>query len=76
MQTGGQKFHRLEETALKHAAEFSWENQARRHYELAEHILSQLLTRLVLYSPLKVDIVLGKRIGLGIYARCAWYQTV
>ena len=30
---------KLEETAKSYAAEFSWENQARRHYELAEHIL-------------------------------------
>lgn len=29
----------IEERALSYAAEFSWENQARRHYELAEHVL-------------------------------------
>lgn len=29
---------RAEERALSYAAEFSWENQARRHYELAEQI--------------------------------------
>ena len=29
----------VEEMALEYAAEFSWGNQARRHYELAEHIL-------------------------------------
>ena len=27
---------KIEETALKYAAKFSWKNQARRHYELAE----------------------------------------
>jgi len=30
---------RIEEEALRYAAEFSWENQARKHYELAESIL-------------------------------------
>ena len=30
---------KIENTISKYAREFSWENQARRHYELAEHIL-------------------------------------
>ena len=30
---------RMEERALSYAAEFSWENQAGKHYELAEPIL-------------------------------------
>ncbi|MCL0035025.1 hypothetical protein M1N21_03870, partial [Dehalococcoidia bacterium] len=30
---------RMEEAALRYAAEFSWKNQSRRHYELAERIL-------------------------------------
>ncbi|MCK4368520.1 MAG: hypothetical protein KAV68_02460 [Dehalococcoidales bacterium] len=33
----------IEERALSYAVEFSWKNQARRHYELAEHILSSTL---------------------------------
>lgn len=31
---------RLEEMVLKYATEFAWANQARRHYELAEHIVA------------------------------------
>ena len=46
---------RLEEAALKYAAEFSWERQARRHYELAEHILPPVPIRLAPYSPLTVE---------------------
>lgn len=34
----------IEERALLYAAEFSWRNQARRHYELAEHVLSSAFT--------------------------------
>jgi len=33
---------RIEDEALRYAAEFSWENQARRHYELAEPILHMM----------------------------------
>ena len=33
---------RLEETALRYATEYSWERQARRHYELAEQIVTPL----------------------------------
>jgi len=33
---------RIEERALSYAAEFSWENQAQKHYELAEPILHTL----------------------------------
>lgn len=44
----------LEEAALKYAAEFSWERQARRHNELAEHILPPVPIRLAPYSPLTV----------------------
>lgn len=43
----------IEETALRYAAEFSWEKQARRHYELAEHVLPlPMPVWLVPYSPL------------------------
>ena len=45
----------LEEAALKYAAEFSWERQAWRHYELAEHILPPVPIRLAPYSPLTVE---------------------
>jgi len=31
---------KMEERALKYAAKFSWKNQARRHYELAERVLA------------------------------------
>jgi len=31
----------IEERVQSYAAEFSWENQVRRHYELAEHILAR-----------------------------------
>ena len=34
---------RIEEDALAYAAEFSWENQAKRHHELAELISHQML---------------------------------
>ena len=40
-----------EERALNYAAEFSWENQIRRHYELAEHILHRMPMRSVPPSP-------------------------
>lgn len=33
----------MEEAVLKYAAEFSWKNQARRHYELAERILQEVM---------------------------------
>jgi glycosyltransferase involved in cell wall biosynthesis len=41
---------RIEQRALGYAREFSWKNQARRHCELAERILSP-----VPYSPLAVQ---------------------
>jgi len=44
----------LEEAVLEYAEEFSWEKQARRHYELAEHVLSPLPSLPVLYSPLAI----------------------
>ena len=46
---------RIEQRALSYAAEFSWEKQTGRHYEVAEHILSQVPTRLAPYSPLTID---------------------
>jgi len=46
---------RIEKRALSYAAEFSWENQARRHYELAEHIVPLVPIQLVPYSPLTID---------------------
>lgn len=45
---------RLEEAALKYAAEFSWERQARRHYELAEHILPPVPLRLAPYETMAI----------------------
>ena len=48
----------IEERVLSYAADFSWANQARRHYELAERILHPSLTHSVPYSPLKVDATL------------------
>jgi len=45
---------RLEKAVLEYAEEFSWEKQARRHYELAEHILSPVPSLLVPYSPLTI----------------------
>ena len=38
-----------------YAAEFSWENQARRHYELAEPILHTIPLWGVPYSPLTIN---------------------
>ena len=46
---------RLEETVKKYAAEFSWENQAERHYELAQHILPLVSIPLVRHSPLPLE---------------------
>ena len=40
--------------ALSYAAEFSWENQVRRHYELAEHIVGPATAGLVSHLPLMV----------------------
>ncbi len=45
---------RLEKAVLEYAEEFSWEKQARRHYELAEHILSPMPSLPVPYSPLAI----------------------
>ena len=45
---------RLEKAVLEYAEEFSWEKQARRHYELAEHILSPMPSLPVPYSPLTI----------------------
>lgn len=42
---------RIEERALSYAIEFSWKNQARRHYELAERILSPTPRRSSPHSP-------------------------
>jgi len=39
---------RLEATVLKYATEFSWANQARRHYELAEHIMATDVAQMVI----------------------------
>ena len=44
----------LEEAVLEYAEEFSWKKQARRHYELAEHILSPLPSLPVPYLPLTI----------------------
>lgn len=41
----------IEQSALSYAAEFSWRNQARRHYELAERILSPTPRRSSPHSP-------------------------
>jgi len=46
---------RIEEKTLRYAAEFSWENQARRHYELAKRIMLLLPAHLAPYSPLTID---------------------
>jgi len=46
---------RAEERALSYAAEFSWENQARRHYELAEHILCPAPVSLAPRLPLTTE---------------------
>ena len=45
----------IEEAALNYAAEFSWENQAQRHYELAERILPRMPIRSVPLLPLALD---------------------
>jgi len=42
---------RIEQRALGYAIKFSWKNQARRHYELAESILSSTPSRSLPYSP-------------------------
>jgi len=41
----------IEQRALSYAVEFSWKNQARRHYELAERILSPTPRRSSPHSP-------------------------
>jgi len=41
----------IEQRALSYAVEFSWKNQARRHYELAERILSSMPSRSLPHSP-------------------------
>ena len=47
---------RIEESALRYAAEFSWPNQARRHYELAESLLSSRPTWATERLPLKISL--------------------
>ena len=42
--------------ALSYAAEFSWENQVRQHYELAEHIVGPAPVGLVSHLPLTTGI--------------------
>ena len=46
---------RIEERALSYAAKFSWDNQARSHYELAEHILPPVPIKLALSPPVTID---------------------
>jgi glycosyltransferase involved in cell wall biosynthesis len=48
---------RIEESALSYAAKFSWHNQARRHYELAEHIRPPVLIKSALYPPETIDTI-------------------
>ncbi len=50
---------RMEEKALGYAEEFSWENQARKHYELAESILHTKSLWAVPYPPFTIDTVLA-----------------
>ncbi len=50
---------RIEEKALGYAEEFSWENQTRKHYELAESILHMRSLWAVPYPPWTIDTVLA-----------------
>jgi glycosyltransferase involved in cell wall biosynthesis len=47
----------IEERVQNYAAEFSWENQVRRHYELAEHILCPSPVWSPSHFPLTANIV-------------------
>ena len=44
-----------EEKALEYAKEFSWEEQARRHYQLARQIMSPVPVRPASHSPVAID---------------------
>lgn len=52
---------KIEERALSYAAEYSWENQARRHYQLVGRILSPSPTRTALRLLPLVDTVAYNR---------------
>ena len=62
---------RIEERALAYAAEYSWDNQARRHFELAEHILAPapvLEAPPLLLTEATPDISVTTRIEFGVPA--------
>ena len=53
----------IEKTALSYANRFSWKNQARRHYELANRVLCELSFNTGRKSPLEKDILFALLTG-------------